>query len=350
MPKVSSERLPEWFGRWPRQTPQGGGGLQTPVAGWPRVSLVTPSFNQGAFVEDTILSVQNQGYFDLEYFVMDGGSTDRTREILEMYSDRLTFWESTPDRGQAHAINKGWRRATGKYLWWLNSDDMLAPGALHDAVEYLETHPETDLVYGDQFRIDADGQPVGLRSYPGFDFIAFELGRPDVSQAGALMRADVLGRIGYLDETLHYLMDLDYWRRMALAGCKLDHLDRRLALFRVYDEAKTLAGSPIAAQERAVLHERLFASAGLPAEILREGPRVASRMHLYRARTFILCGDYRAGLHETRLAATAWAGQLLRREFWYQGGLSLLGMLIGQERWRKLRGLLRRARGGFGPR
>jgi len=343
--------LPSIPPNWPRSIgPAAPDAAARALPARPRVSLVTPSFNQGEYLEETILSVLHQGYPDLEYFVMDGGSTDGTVEILRSYSDRITYWESQPDRGQSHAINKGWGRAAGKYLWWLNSDDLLMPGALFHAVEYLETHPQIDLVYGDHVRIAGDGRPIDVYSYPAFDFVAFELGRPDVSQPGALMRAEVLTRVGYLDETLHYLMDLDYWRRMALAGCRLAHLDRPLALFRIYDEAKTLAGSPLAAEERAILNDRLFAHPGLPPAIRRNRARVTSQMHLYQARTLLMCGDYRAGFAETRLSAHAWAGQLLRWMFWYHGVLALLGMLIGHERWRSLRAALRRVRGGSGPR
>ncbi len=314
---------------------------------WPRVTLVTPSYQQGEFLEDTILSVLNQGYPNLEYFVMDGGSTDQTRQILEAYSHRLAGWESTPDRGQAHAINKGWRRATGKYLWWLNSDDMLMPGALFDAVAALEANPRADLVYGDHVRIAGDGRPVDVRAYPAFDFVAFELGDPDVSQPGALMRAEVRERLGDLDEDLHYLMDLDYWRRMALSGCRLVHLERPLALFRIYDEAKTMAGSSQAAEERAVLNERLFAHPGLPPAIRRNRPRITSRMHLYRCRSYLLCGDYRSALKEAVRSEVVWPGQMLRASAWYHGSLALLGMVAGHRAWRTLRQAVRRARGGF---
>lgn len=336
-------RIPAIPPDWPRVS-QGEPPVLTPGMRWPRVSLVTPSYNQGEFLEDAVLSVLHQGYPDLEYFIMDGASTDRTREILEAYASRLTYWESVPDRGQAHAINKGWRRATGKYLWWLNSDDMLMPGALFEAAAFLEAHPEVDLVYGDQVRIAGDGRPIDVYTYPPFDFAAFELGKPDVSQPGALMRAEVLARVGYLDETLHYLMDLDYWRRMALAGCRLAHVGRPLALFRIYDQAKTLAGSPRAAEERAILNERLFADPRLPPTIAENKSRVTSLMHIYRARTLLLCGKHKAALGEAICSGQVWAGQFLRRAFWHQAGLALLGLLLGHRAWRSVRTTVRRLR------
>jgi glycosyltransferase involved in cell wall biosynthesis len=343
-----SPPLPTLSPDWPRKASADRPVPPAPAGGtWPRVTLVTPSYQQGEFLEDTILSVLNQEYPNLEYFVMDGGSTDQTRQILEAYASRLTGWESMADRGQSHAINKGWRRATGKYLWWLNSDDMLMPGALFDAVAALEADPQADLIYGDHVRITGDGQPLDVCAYPAFDFVAFELGDPDVSQPGALMRAEVRERIGDLDEDLHYLMDLDYWRRMALSGCRLVHLDRPLALFRIHDEAKTMAGSPQAAEERAMLNERLFAHPGLPLAIRRSRPRITSRMHMYRCRSYLLCGDYRSALKETVRSAVVWPGQLLRGAVWYHAGLGLLGMIAGHRAWRSLRRAVRRMRGGF---
>jgi glycosyltransferase involved in cell wall biosynthesis len=341
-----SPPLPALPSGWPRKAIADRPVPPAPDGGaWPRVTLVTPSYQQGEFLEDTILSVLNQGYPDLEYFVMDGGSADRTRQILEAYASRLAGLESTADRGQAHAINKGWRRATGKYLWWLNSDDMLMPGALFDAAAALEADPQADLVYGDHIRITGDGRPMDVRTYPAFDFVAFELGNPDVSQPGALMRAEVRERLGDLDEDLHYLMDLDYWRRMALSGCRLVHLERPLALFRIHDEAKTMAGSPQAADERAMLNERLFAHPGLPLAVRRNRPRITSRMHLYRCHSYLLCGDYWSALREAARAAVVWPGQLLRASVWYHGGLAFLGIIAGHRAWRALRRAVRRMRG-----
>ncbi len=334
---------------WPRSSPGEPPRLAAGMA-WPRVSLVTPSYNQGEYLEDAILSVLHQGYPDLEYFIMDGASTDGTGEILEAYASRLTYWESAPDRGQAHAINKGWQRATGKYLWWLNADDMLMPGALFAAAAYLEAHPEVDMVFGDHVRITGDGRPTEVYSYPAFDLTTFELSRPDVSQPGALMRATVLERVGYLDETLHYLMDLDYWRRMALAGCHLMHLDVPLALFRIYDDSKTLAGSSRAAEERAILNEHLFADPRLPEAIRRNRARVTSLMHVYRARALLLCGEYRAALGEAIRSGRVWAWQFLRWPLWHQAGLAFLGLVLGRRGWRSLRAVVRRMRADLAAR
>ena len=124
----------------------------------PKISVVTPSFNQASFLEETIQSVLSQGYPDLEYIVMDGGSTDGSAEIIRKYADRLADWKSAKDGGQADAIRTGFARATGEILCWLNSDDTIAPGTLRRVGEFFAAHPDVDLVYGDLNLVDAEGK------------------------------------------------------------------------------------------------------------------------------------------------------------------------------------------------
>jgi glycosyltransferase involved in cell wall biosynthesis len=335
---------------WPRcgpsSPPQKG-----PVEGqaWPRVSLVTPSFNQARFLEDTILSVLNQGYPDLEYMVIDGGSTDGSPEVIRRHADRLAYWESTPDQGQSHAINKGWQRATGKYLWWLNSDDMLTPDSLASAVRYLEANPAVDLIYGDLLSIDGEGQPLGVWSLRDFDFADFMINGGHVAQPGGLARRETVGRVGYLDEGLHYLMDWDFWMRLGLSGGRLIHLPQTLAMYRVYDEAKTGAGSPVSVQERYLLNERLLADPRLPAGIRAQKARVTSAMHLTCSRTYLLCGDYRRAVLEAGLSVRSWPIRLGSPSLWYHGALALLGLVVGHRTWRWFRSALRRVRNTSRP-
>ena len=128
-----------------------------PVRKGPLVSIVTPSYNHGRYIEETIQSVLNQDYPNLEYLVIDGGSSDNTVEILKKYEGRLT-WISEKDRGQADAINKGFRMANGEILAWLNSDDTYLPGAVQHSVRYLEAHSEVAMLYGEGYHIDAEGE------------------------------------------------------------------------------------------------------------------------------------------------------------------------------------------------
>ena len=127
----------------------------------PLVSIVTPSFNQGRFLEATIQSVLNQDYVNVEYIVVDGGSTDNCVDILKKYSDQLAHWMSEPDAGQTDAINKGFSLATGEIFAWLNSDDIYRPGAISEAVAYLQDHPNEGMIYGDADFIDENGNWLG---------------------------------------------------------------------------------------------------------------------------------------------------------------------------------------------
>src|SRR5512138_1788368 len=127
----------------------------------PLVSIITPSFNQAAFLETTIRSVLDQDYPSLEYFIVDGGSKDGSLEIIQRYAHRLAGWVSEPDRGQTDAINKGFGMAHGEILAWLNSDDVYQPGAVAEAATFLQQNPEVGLVYGDATYIDENGRTIG---------------------------------------------------------------------------------------------------------------------------------------------------------------------------------------------
>lgn len=179
----------------------------------PLVTVVTPSLNQGRFIRETIESVLTQGYDRLEYLVMDGGSTDDTVKILKSYGDRLS-WVSEPDGGQTHAINKGWRRAKGTIVAYINSDDTYAPGAVATAVAALRAHPDAGAVYGEGYRIDEAGRVIGR--YPTEPFDMARLAQTCfICQPTVFIRRDVLQRLDYLDESRRYCMDYDLWIRLA---------------------------------------------------------------------------------------------------------------------------------------
>ena len=178
-------------------------------ASLPRVSIVTPSFNQAAFLEETIQSVLSQDYPELDYIVIDGGSTDGSVEIIEQYADRLAYWTSEKDSGQADAINKGLARTTGEIVAWLNSDDTYLPGAIHAAVEALQANPECGLVYGDVLAVDGQGQPTNLIRYEdwGLDgLLQFKI----IGQPAVFMRREALAKAGELDTSFHFLLDHHY--------------------------------------------------------------------------------------------------------------------------------------------
>jgi glycosyltransferase involved in cell wall biosynthesis len=180
----------------------------------PLVSIITPSYNQAEFLEDTINSVLAQDYPRLEYMIVDGGSTDGSVEIIQRYAARLAWWTSEKDRGQADAVNKALARAKGSIIAWLNSDDVYRPGAVRAAVAALQAHPEAGLVYGDLDSIDREGRQFNTIRYQQYEFIDL-LSFRIIGQPSVFMRADVLQRAGHLDPEYAYLLDHHLWLRMA---------------------------------------------------------------------------------------------------------------------------------------
>ena len=185
----------------------------------PRITIVTPSYQQASFLERTIESVLSQGYPNLEYMIFDGGSTDGSVEIIKRYANKLACWDSEPDGGQSAAINKGLRQASGEILGWLNSDDTLAKRSLWKIGEFYARHPEVDLLYGHTHVIDADDRVLRrLISVPTCAKELIHYTRDIWSQPGTTWRRRLQERIGLLDESLHYAMDGDFWIRAAMNG------------------------------------------------------------------------------------------------------------------------------------
>jgi glycosyltransferase involved in cell wall biosynthesis len=207
---------------------------------FPLVTIVTPSYNQGRFIEETILSVLNQDYPNIEYIVIDGGSTDNTYNILKKYSGRIT-WFSEKDKGQTDAINKGLRLAKGEILAYLNSDDTYLPGAVTRAVQYLTSeNPDSPFVYGEGYHITAEGTIIERYPTEPFDFrhlaeTCF------ICQPTTFWKRDVIEKIGLFDEDLHYAMDYDYWIRIAKYYGTLGYISDYLANSRFYQETKTMS-------------------------------------------------------------------------------------------------------------
>jgi glycosyltransferase involved in cell wall biosynthesis len=204
----------------------------------PVVSIVTPSYNQGRYIEETLQSVLNQDYPNLEYIVVDGGSSDNTIEILKKYEGRLT-WISEKDRGQADAINKGFHMAKGEILAWLNSDDTYLPGAVHKSVRYLEAHPEVGMLYGEGYHVDEEGEFIERYYTEPFDYqrlseVCF------ICQPTVFLRAEVIRTVGPLDVTLDYCLDYEYWMRIA-KRFRIGYLGSYLANSRLHMDTKTLS-------------------------------------------------------------------------------------------------------------
>ena len=210
----------------------------------PLVSIITPSYNQAAFLEQTIRSVLAQDYPHIEYIIVDGGSTDGSLDIIRRYETESVRWVSEADAGQADAINKGFRLAGGDIVAWLNSDDLYYPGAVSAAVHQFEQQPSLGLLYGDCAFIDRAGN--FLRYFSEIEpYNEFRLRNcsDSIMQPATFFRRDALFEIGLLDEHLHFCMDWDLWCRFARSDCSVHYERRLMAATRVYAETKTMAGS-----------------------------------------------------------------------------------------------------------
>ena len=197
-----------------------------------------------------------QGYPNLEYIIIDGGSTDESSDVIQQYEPWLAYWVSEPDRGQSHAINKGLRRATGEIIAYLNSDDMYLPQTIRKVVEFFFQHEDADIAYGDCRIVDEKTYLIYVARSREFDLFA-ELCKNFIKQPTVFMRRKLLDLVGYLDEGLHYAMDVDYWWRAAIRTTFI-YLPLELAVFRLTKDTKTGRGSLPFMIERDKVLERFF--------------------------------------------------------------------------------------------
>lgn len=208
----------------------------------PKISIITPSFNQGQFIEQTIQSVLSQNYSNLEYIVMDGGSTDNTVEILKKYEGKLK-WFSEKDKGQSDAINKGFKMATGDIIAWINSDDYYLPGTLQKVSKYFDLHKDTKWITGNYEIVDENGKQIQsyvrkykniLRSLPFRNtlYIANYINQPST-----FWRRSLLQEVGYVNENYHFCMDYDLWLRfMKISSPAI--INTPLSAFRIHSTSK----------------------------------------------------------------------------------------------------------------
>lgn len=212
------------------------------------ISIVTPSFNQAAFLEEALWSVKNQHYPYTEHLIIDGGSTDRTIEILRNYSSQPDWkhlsWVSEHDRGQSDALNKGFRMARGQIVGWLNSDDRYRSGCFRSVLEGFRKYPNMDVVYGDYTWIDERGRITQIRREIGFSHFILKYHHTlCIPSTATFFKRRIFEEGQFIDEDLHYSMDYEFFLRLAGTGYRFKHIRRLLADFRWHSQSKTVLAS-----------------------------------------------------------------------------------------------------------
>jgi len=269
---------------------------------WPRISIVTPSYNQGRFIEEAIRSVLLQGYPNLEYIIIDGGSTDDTVEIIKKYEPWLAYWESEPDRGQSHAINKGLEKSTGNFFNWHNSDDVLMPNSLATTAKAMVKYPQAGYVHGWRIFIDDTGNVRGgsKDNYDNTVDISPELAASVSAlktgcQPTCLMDRDLVIQAGKVDENLHYIMDIDLLLRIALIRHPI-HIDSPLTYVRIHPDTKSLQWNSQRARERIYIANKIFNRQDLPSSIMRLKGQTLATAHRFAWRSYVEAKAYKSVL------------------------------------------------------
>lgn len=245
------------------------------------ISIVTCSYQQGRFLESTLRSVLEQRYPGLEYIVMDGGSSDGSREIIQRYGSQLAHWQSAPDDGQTDALIRGFERSRGEIMGWLCSDDLLLRGSLQQVAHFFDTHPSADVVYGDAVWIDEAGDPIRTKREMGFNRFAYLFDHNFLPQPSVFWRRRLYERVGGLDRRFDLAMDSDLFERFSRVA-RLWHVPRYWSALRSYPAQKTLAFRDRGREEDALIRARsalgrhpLVVRAMRPAA---RGVRVAGRL------------------------------------------------------------------------
>jgi glycosyltransferase involved in cell wall biosynthesis len=256
-----------------------------------RVSIITPSYNQGKYLEETIQSVLNQTYSNIEYLIIDGASTDNSIDIIKKYEEKIDYWISEPDDGQADAINKGLKQATGDFLCWLNSDDILYPDYVVRRLQQFEENPGVDMIYGD---IEQGPDPSNKRLHKGRQTCIRKMLKYvecPIPQQSAMWRRKATEKIGNLDIRWHVLLDREYFIRMAV-NCSIKYIPGAVAFFRNHEQSKSIVDKLKWAKELPRYYEMVFNNDiyQLPPNLLTHKNKCLSRVYLKCARIFTKAG------------------------------------------------------------
>lgn len=289
----------------------------------PLFSIITPSFNQADYLEATLQSVLGQDYPHLEYMVVDGGSTDGSVAIIKKYADRLTWWVSETDRGQAEAINKGFARAQGELVGWINSDDLFLPGTLSKVAQAFTENPLVTMVFGDVISINERGETINIMRYGNWgldELLAFNI----IGQPAVFFRRTALETAGYLDLSYHLLLDHQLWLRLVQTG-KMFYLPHPLAAARFHAQAKNVAQAARFGQEAYRIVDWIAAQPGLAERYARLRRKIWAGAHRINARYLLDGGQNRAALRAYGQSLSAHPPTALPE--WHRMLYAVLGLL-----------------------